>query len=359
MPPPTIRVSFAASISLLDPVACVAEHAHPRRVFARAVGRPGHLDVAEYAFRVRHDDGEAPVGGGEPGDSPRRAARVVRIGLGYLAAVVDVAHGDESLPKVFFLVENGPAFSVRGDNRDPAARHTLEEKRRALDDLDHYQPPLELLGAVAHEPRPVRRPRDQFLQRGHHLAAVAGAQRKSIASGEEFLELRKDFPFEQDGARQAAAAAEHVAIGEAAARGEAFEARQRGASGDEVRHVDVDRLESGAIECRGHLDLAVYALLAKNGNPGSCIRIDKDFFWIEGQGDGKPGIRGIDDPVEFFARALRVVAQRLHAPGGFAPDPLQMIPFPGEYRCCVARDPNFVARIELADYVRALAESRL
>src|SRR5258708_22010229 len=77
MPPPTIRMSFAASISLLDPVARVAEHAHPRRVFARAVGRPGHLDVAEYAFRVPHDDGEAPVSGVESADSLRRASLVV------------------------------------------------------------------------------------------------------------------------------------------------------------------------------------------------------------------------------------------------------------------------------------------
>src|SRR5258708_1424833 len=270
-PPPTTRTSFAAFIRLSDPVARVAEHAHPRRVFARAVGRPGHLDVAEYALRVRHDDGEAPVRSGEAGDALRRAAGVVWIGFGDAAAVVDVPHRDQGLLQIFFLVENGPAFAVRGHDRDAAARHALEEKRRAVGDLDHYQPPLELLGAIAHEARPMRRPRDQLLQRGHHLAGAAGTQLQAVAARRACLEFRADFRVEQDRARPAAAAAEHVAIREAAARDEAPEARQRAAPGDHIRHVDVDRFESGAIERRRHLDLAVYALLAKNRNPGPCF----------------------------------------------------------------------------------------
>ena len=40
---------------------------------------------------MRHEDGEAAIGGGEAGDALRRAARVVGIDLGGLAAVIDIA----------------------------------------------------------------------------------------------------------------------------------------------------------------------------------------------------------------------------------------------------------------------------
>src|SRR6266480_4336126 len=73
--------------------------------------------------------------------------------------------------------------------------------------------------------------RDQLLQRRHHLAAVAGAERKRIAAREELLELGPDPGVEQDRARPAAAGAEHVAVGKSAARGKALEPRQRGAAG--------------------------------------------------------------------------------------------------------------------------------
>src|SRR5258708_19739476 len=169
MAPRAKRRSFAAFIRLSDPVARVAEHAHPRRVFARAVGRPGHLDVAEYALRVRHDDGEAPVRSGEAGDALRRAAGVVWIGFGDAAAVVDVPHRDQGLLQIFFLVENGPAFAVRGHDRDPAARHPLEQKRPPLAHLAHYQPPLELPRALPPPPPPTRPPHTPPLHPAHLL----------------------------------------------------------------------------------------------------------------------------------------------------------------------------------------------
>src|SRR5690242_20482511 len=86
---------IAPCLLALYPPAGVVEHPHPRRVLAGVVRGPGHLHVAEHALRVRHEDREAPVGGGEAGDALRRAARVVWIALGRLARVVHIAHAGE------------------------------------------------------------------------------------------------------------------------------------------------------------------------------------------------------------------------------------------------------------------------
>ena len=47
---------------------------------------------------------------------------------------------------------------------------------------------------------------------------------------------------------------------------------QRDAPFDQVGHVHVDRFESGAVERGGHFDLAVDALLAKDGDTGTSSR---------------------------------------------------------------------------------------
>ena len=52
----------------------VAEEAHPGAVLAPAVGVPGHLDRAEDALGVGHDDREAAVGGRDARDA-RAASR--------------------------------------------------------------------------------------------------------------------------------------------------------------------------------------------------------------------------------------------------------------------------------------------
>src|SRR5438067_4343961 len=108
---------------LTYPAAGVAEHFDPRRVLAEAGRAPGVLHAPEAAFGMRHDDGEAAVGGGEAGDALRRAARIVGIDLGRLAAIVDVAHTDE----LRIAREFGAAFAVCGDDRNAASRHAAEE----------------------------------------------------------------------------------------------------------------------------------------------------------------------------------------------------------------------------------------
>ena len=67
---------------------------------------------------------------------------------------------------------------------------------------------------------------NELAQVAHHLAAVAHAQREGVAALEERLELVARARVEEDGLRPALARAEHVAVGEAAARREALEARE-------------------------------------------------------------------------------------------------------------------------------------
>src|SRR2546427_689500 len=102
--------SVILNSSLIDPAARVAEELHPGRVFAKTRRAPGILDAPEAALGVRHEDGEAAVGGGEAGNALRAAARVVGIDLGRLAAVVDVAHADQR----WVPFELCPAFAVCG-----------------------------------------------------------------------------------------------------------------------------------------------------------------------------------------------------------------------------------------------------
>ena len=88
------------------------------------------------------------------------------------------------------VVELRPALAVRGRDRHAAAGHAGEQDRRARRDLDQHEARLELLGAVAHEHAASRcAPGMISLQRRHHLAAVAGAEREGVGAREEALEL--------------------------------------------------------------------------------------------------------------------------------------------------------------------------
>jgi hypothetical protein len=79
---------------------------------------------------------------------------------------------------------------------------------------------LEALRAVGHEARPGLCARDDLAQRGHHLAAVAHAEREGVRAAQEALELGARGGVEQQALGPALARAEHVAVREAAAGGE-------------------------------------------------------------------------------------------------------------------------------------------
>src|SRR5512134_2346682 len=111
----------------------IPKHPHPRTVRFGGAARPAHLHVAEHALGVRHQHGEAAVGGGHGGEAVGAAVGVVRVGLGGLAAVVHEAHRAVHGLGVAALAEVGNAFAVRHRDRDAAAGHALEEQARAVE----------------------------------------------------------------------------------------------------------------------------------------------------------------------------------------------------------------------------------
>lgn len=56
---------------LTHPHSRVAEHAHPRAIFAPLIGTPGVLHRTEHPLRVRHHDSEATIVTTQTGDAER------------------------------------------------------------------------------------------------------------------------------------------------------------------------------------------------------------------------------------------------------------------------------------------------
>ena len=104
--------------------------------------------------------------------------------------------------------------------------------------------------------------------------------REKVSGREELGEHVEQAGVEENGFCPAAACAEDVAVGEAAAGCEAGEVGERDAAGEEVAHVDVDCGEGGAVEGCGHFYLAVDALLAEDGDAGALLVEERggDFF---------------------------------------------------------------------------------
>ncbi len=230
---------------------------------------PGVLHRAEHTLGMRHEDGEAPVGRGEPRDAGRRAVGVAGVGLRHRAAIVDKAQRDQRFHcrTRRCAREFGVALAIRHRDRHAAAHHALEEQRGRALHLQHHEARLELLRLVAHEVRPCFRPGDELVQIAHHLAAVAHAERERVGAPEERLELLACARIEQDRFCPSLPSAEHVAVGKAAAGGETLEILQADAPGDDIAHVHVHRGEPRAVECRRHLGLAVHALLSQYRHP--------------------------------------------------------------------------------------------
>jgi hypothetical protein len=148
------------------------------------------------------------------------------------------------------------------------AGHAVEQDGGRFRHFHHDEAGLELLRQVALEARPVLGAGDDVLEPAHHLAAVAHPQGEAVGTFEEGLEFVARPLVVQDGRGPAAAGAEHVAVGEAAAGRQALEGLEFDAAGDDIAHVHVHRCEAGPGEGRRHLHLAVDALLAQDGHPG-------------------------------------------------------------------------------------------
>jgi len=177
---------------------------------------------------------------------------------------------------------------------------------------------------------------DDRAQLRHHLAAVADAQREGVLAAEERGEhLAQRVPL-QDRGRPAAAGTEHVAIAEAAAGDQGIEVLQVEATSDEVAHVHVERIETGAVERHRGFDLAVDALLAQDRDlrpRALCdVRCSDVLGGIEGEFRLQP--RGIEAArgLALAVGTVRVVAQLLHRVGDRPPGIEQLFPAPfGEH----------------------------
>ena len=266
-----------------------------------------------------------------------RAVRVVGIGLGRLAAVVDEAqHNDRFFRLVSIRNSHGlrRARSRSGCGCRPCRRRGSTGCRRSR---PSRSAPRTARSGCARTPasaaapgmisfsaliiwQPLQTPSAKVSERAKK------ASNSSRARALNRMRLRPALP-----------GAEHVAVGEAAAGGEALEAVQRDAPGDDVGHVHVDRLEAGAVERRRHLDLAVDALLAQDGDARAALRC------AIGRGDVFCGSKvklqraGPDRHASRMRsysslRAFRVVAQRLHAVGGLGPGALQVDALLREHR---------------------------
>ena len=270
---------------------------------------------------MRHQRGETAVGRRHSGESTGCAVGILRVPLCRLAVAVDKTQGGDDLRLVPHLAEYRAALTMRDHHRHTATGHAAKKQRRIFWHFNHHQPRLELLRAVFHKFRPVIRAGNQFGQISHHLAAVANAQRKTVAACKKCTEVVARALVEQDRFSPALATTKHVAIRKSAAGGKTLEGGERTAAGDDVAHVHIDGIKAGTIKGRRHFNLAVNALLAQNRKLRSRSHANKGRGDVISRVVGKlrvqPRIEHIEHAVVFFLGALRIVAQALHAPGSF------------------------------------------
>src|SRR5690606_389427 len=315
----------------------VAEHTQPRGILAPADRRPAQVGRAQGAFGMRHQDGGAAVLAGQAGSGAGRAVGVGRIARGRRAVGLDVAQRGARGGLVEVAGELGPALAVRDHHRDTRTGHAAQEQRRRFDHLQQPQARLELLAAVAQEGGPVPGAGDYRLELAEHLAAVADTQAEAVVTGEERRELLAQPRALQDAGGPAAARAKHVAIAEATAGSQALEAVEGDAAGDQVAHVHVERLEAGAVERGGHLDLAVDALLAQDRDlrtraadvDGTGDERRRDVLGrVEHEFGAQPRGGEVARRHALLVGALGVVAQALHRVAGRPPGVEQLVPAP-------------------------------
>ena len=223
---------------------------------------------------------------------------------------------------------------MRDRDGQKRAGHSRQEHRRALLHADEGEAGFELLAAVAHKARPVLGTRNDFLQIGNHLAAIADSQGEGVFAGKESFEFGPCACAVKNRLGPTFASAQHVTVGKTAAGRDAAEGSKFDATGKDVAHVHVDGLEACRMKGGGHFDLAVHALFAQDGHarprtPRNEGGGDID-LGIEGWSHAEARIVSIAAAVILFGGAGRVVAQGLHGKGGFGPNTAQDGAFLGE-----------------------------
>ena len=333
---------------------------------APVVGDPAVLQHAEHPLRVRHHDGDAPVGGGKAGNALRGAVRVGRVLLGGVATTVHVTQRHESLLEVTLqsLVRQlYPSFAVGHGNRYAGTGHVLEQNGGRILDLHQRGSCFKLLGQVAHKARPVLGTRDQVFQMRQHLAAITHPQRKGIFAEEETVEVLAEGFVVQHGLGPAATGTQYIAIGEPATGHQPLEIFQLHAASQQIAHVHINGVKTDTVEGRGHLGLTVNALLAQNRHLRARARVDHGrgqvLGHIEGQAHVQARVVAVRDGIKFLTGTIRVIAQGLNPVAGFRPDAVQ---FPAR---CLQQDAsaqtqtNYVVAIGLPQTEHALTQTGL
>ena len=242
-------------------------------------------------------------------DSARSAGRGCRRSAAATSRAAPVAAASSNI---------GAALAVRRDDRHAAAGHAREQDRRRLSATST------ITRRASNCSERLRTKRGQCCAPGIELAAgcdiiwqpLQTPSAKVSARAKKRSNSSRARALKQDRLGPALARAEHVAVGEAAAGGEALEAVERHAPGDDVAHVHVDRLEAGAVERRRHLDLAVDALLAQDGDARPRPRDERRGDVLVGSNVSaadRPGIAGVEDAVVLLAARSRGCRAALHA----------------------------------------------
>ena len=176
---------------------------------------------------------------------------------------------------------------------------------------------------VAHKARPQVAARDQLAQIGHHLTAVAHAERQGLRTMEEGRELIAHALVEQNRLRPAFTCPQHVAVGEAAAGHQGMEIAETGAARQQVAHMHVNGVKASAMEGRRHFNVRVHTLLAQDGHfrtrAGGNVRCGDIVINIKRELHIEARVGVVGFRLVLLIGAGRVVAQTLHLPGGFRP----------------------------------------
>ena len=153
---------------------------------------------------------------------------------------------------------------------------------------------------------------------------------------EERFELIANAVIEQNGFRPAFPGAQHIAIREAAAGHQGMEIAEADTSADQIAHMHVNGVKSGAVECRRHFHMGVDALLAQHRHFWTCaggdIRRGDIFGDIKAERYIEARIGIVRFCVVLLVGTFRVIAQALHLPGGFCPPHTQRGAAFAEYR---------------------------
>src|SRR5690554_6275692 len=166
------------------------------------------------------------------------------------------------------------------------------------------------------------------MQVGKHLATIANAQRQSVLTVEEGSKLISHPIIEQNGLGPTLTGAQNIAVRETTTGNQALECLERNATGKQIAHMDVYCLETSPIKRCSHFNLAVNTLLPKHRNLRACtgtdIRRSNIFIDVVTKLNTQPRIVLVQQVVELFLGAVRVIPQRLNTVTGFRPKTLQL-----------------------------------